>query len=227
MNSKFQKKIWDDHFANYKLTDNFLKSRYDYLLNYCKRIKKTGKLLEIGYGNGYFLYSAKNKNYDVYGTDICTKNKLTSITTFNSDITKKINWGSNFFDLIVASEVLEHIPQSKIIATLTEIKRVLKKDGCFVGTVPLNEKLDASIVCCPYCDNKFHKWGHENTYSIDKLSLLFLQNGFEIVKIKPLFITSKYDNLWVNKKAFAVKLSYFLTKDNLNCGNIFFCVRKI
>ncbi|MDD3178579.1 MAG: class I SAM-dependent methyltransferase [Candidatus ainarchaeum sp.] len=224
MDAQFQKNIWNDYFKKNKITDNFLKSRYEYLFKKLKNLKSTGRLLEIGYGNGYLLNLAKN--YEVYGTDICTTNNNQNFVIFNSDITKKINWESNYFDLIVASEVLEHIDKKKIPQSLIEIKRVLKKGGFFIGTVPLNEELSSEMVLCPYCNKTFHKWGHEDSYSIDKLYKLFLQYGFEIIEIKPVFIFSKYNGLWKNKRLIYAYLNYYFFRNNLNSGNIYFCIKK-
>jgi SAM-dependent methyltransferase len=41
----------------------------------------------------------------------------------------------NSFDVVVMAEVLEHLPYPKI--TLSEIKRILKIDGEFIGNLPL------------------------------------------------------------------------------------------
>lgn len=37
MDAQFQKNIWNDYFKKNKITDNFLKSRYEYLF---KKLKK-------------------------------------------------------------------------------------------------------------------------------------------------------------------------------------------
>ena len=41
----------------------------------------------------------------------------------------------NSFDVVVMAEVMEHLPYPQI--TLNEIKRILKKNGKFIGNLPL------------------------------------------------------------------------------------------
>ena len=44
--------------------------------------------------------------------------------------------------------------------TLREVYRVFRKGGRFMGTVPNDEVLSESIIICPGCGNRFHRWGH-------------------------------------------------------------------
>jgi SAM-dependent methyltransferase len=51
------------------------------------------------------------------------------------DMNSKLPFGSKTFDVIVMGEVLEHLPYWGI--TLPEVKRILKRDGILVGSIPL------------------------------------------------------------------------------------------
>lgn len=95
-------------------------------------------VLEIGFGNGAFLTYAKTKEWEVCGVE---ENKALVATASdsgfnvkNSDQTSQLP--ENHFDLVVAFDVLEHIPQTRLIELLTEIKRVLKNGGIFIARFP-------------------------------------------------------------------------------------------
>ena len=55
---------------------------------------------------------------------------------FVGDISDLSQFGNETIDEIYASHVFEHIPQNKIIDTLSGINRVLKKNGKFYVSVP-------------------------------------------------------------------------------------------
>jgi SAM-dependent methyltransferase len=73
------------------------------------------------------------------------------------------------FDIVIASEVLEHIPQASRCKAVSEIARVLKTGGWLIGTVPYRENLDENQVVCPGCGLVFHRWGHADWFDRDKL----------------------------------------------------------
>lgn len=81
----------------------------------------------------------------------------------------------NQFDIVVMSEVLEHLTNEVIQATLIEVKRVLKTGGRFIGSVPADEKLLDNRVMCPHCGEHFHRWGHQQTFSVQSLKSLLTQ----------------------------------------------------
>ena len=66
---------------------------------------------------------------------------------------------------LVASEVLEHVPPVALAASLAEIRRVLAPGGLFIGTVPNAERLEDNVVVCPHCAQRFHRWGHQQSFS--------------------------------------------------------------
>jgi len=89
-----------------------------------------GNLLDVGCGDGNFA-KIINKNVEYYGIDI----KKNSNGVKECDITKdRFPFKNNFFDTVIMLEVLEHIPD--YTNCFLEIKRVLKKDGVFICSVP-------------------------------------------------------------------------------------------
>ena len=107
------------------------------------RPKSFLKTLEIGAGIGEHLnYENLNDNQkkNYYAMDI-RENLLKIISkehhminTILGDCEKKLNFEDNFFDRIVAIHILEHLPN--LPNTISEVARVLKKDGLFQIVIP-------------------------------------------------------------------------------------------
>ena len=73
------------------------------------------------------------------------------------------------FDVVVASEVLEHIEPETRAQALREVARVLAPGGSFVGSVPYREVLADNEVICPDCGKVFHRWGHVSSFDLPGL----------------------------------------------------------
>ena len=121
-----------------------------------KKVPKD-KVLDIGCGSyPYFLTTTNFKKK--YGIDYSVK------TTFVNNpniILKKTNvelsrlpFENNFFNAITMLAVFEHINRERLEFVLTEIKRVLKKDGIFIITTP-----------SPWSDVLLHLMGKFNLIS--------------------------------------------------------------
>ncbi len=67
-------------------------------------------------------------------------------------------------DVVVCTQVLEHLAPLVIAAGLEEIRRVLVPGGVLIGTVPYRENLAESQVFCPHCQEEFHRWGHQQSF---------------------------------------------------------------
>lgn len=125
------------HLNGNRLQQSFLEKERGALFS--KWIGKNKILLDLGGRDGTLTRYYCENNYVTIG-DI-DENAL-SLAKKNYDVeTKIINlnetlpFEDNSFDIIVMAEVLEHLPYPMI--TLEEIRRILKKDGLFIGNVPL------------------------------------------------------------------------------------------
>jgi SAM-dependent methyltransferase len=132
----------------------------------------SGVLLNIGTGSGALerLAAAKGWNVISVDPDASTLAKLSApkIDT-RQGLIENLPADSNSVDVVVASEVLEHLSPECMAAGLAEIKRILKPTGKLLGTVPYRESLAASMVFCPDCKKVFHRWGHQQTFDVPKL----------------------------------------------------------
>jgi len=100
-----------------------------------KEIKTTSSILDIACGTGSILrYLSRNGYNNLFGTeisDLCIKRlENLGISMFKSNL-PKIECPSERFDVVIASQILEHI--IKRGKFLNEINRVLKPEGvCFL-----------------------------------------------------------------------------------------------
>lgn len=73
-----------------------------------------------------------------------TPEQISDLFPIPSEDLLNLSFSDNVFDIVTTNEVLEHVPS--IDGALTEIHRVLKKDGWHIGTVPFCYGQSESIV---------------------------------------------------------------------------------
>jgi len=99
------------------------------------------KILDAGCGEGHLIKRLYNedKNNLYYGIDITkiaikkAKHRCPYATVKLCDLSK-IDFNDAFFDVVICTEVLEHIHNYNI--AIDELKRVLKLDGTIIITFP-------------------------------------------------------------------------------------------
>lgn len=101
--------------------------------------KKNIKILDLASGSGKNTFVAIDKGFKVYcvdyskpGLDLTLKSikNKKNCKTYCLDITKnQLPFTDNFFDGIIATQVLDHVFKEDVNFIVSEIKRVLKKDG--------------------------------------------------------------------------------------------------
>ena len=103
-----------------------------------KWVGKNKKVLDMGCRDGILTRHFIEKN-EVTGLDIdklaleACKNNL-NIETIWADFSLQIPIPKSSFDVVIAGEVIEHLPYPEI--TISEVSRILKPDGLFIGSVP-------------------------------------------------------------------------------------------
>jgi SAM-dependent methyltransferase len=167
-----QSRIWD-YFQNAG-ADSFRGAR-PRLAFLAGRIAKGADVLDIGIGDGTFERIASARGLRVHVIDPDAKAIERARTELGLGDRAKIGvgtalpWPDGSFDAVVASEVLEHLDDATLRGTLVEANRVLRPHGRLIGTVPAEERLDEQRVVCPDCGRRFHRWGHEQTFSPQRL----------------------------------------------------------
>jgi SAM-dependent methyltransferase len=85
------------------------------------------------------------------------------------------------FDVVMATEMLEHLPETLYRSVLTELQRVSSRH--ILITVPNQENLKEATVACGACGKRFHKWGHMRNYTPSALESMM--KGFRLVRVSP------------------------------------------
>ena len=164
---------------------------------YAKRnIPTKAKILEIGTGSGIYLPFLRTASNEIIASDI-EKTYLQNINIPNikliEDNIENTKFPSNKFDLILCSEVLEHITNPE--AAIRNIGKILKRGGFAVITTP--QKYSLMEICCkiaflPIIINivkmiyrePILKTNHISLRTQKQITANFVNNGFRIIKQK-------------------------------------------
>jgi ubiquinone/menaquinone biosynthesis C-methylase UbiE len=133
-----------------------------------------GEILDVGAGSGALVRILKNKGFAPKGIDLYS----TSNDIQKGSITN-MPFGDASFDTLFCCDVIEHLADEQLNKGLSEVARILRKNGHFIVTTPHNEDLKSQLVLCPKCGHKFHRYGHLQSFDKGRLRELFESHGFE------------------------------------------------
>lgn len=180
---------------------------------FLKRIDDDVKtFLEIGTGSGQLLEIIQRKIKGSYvkgidlnpkAVDMCNRK---GIDCDNIDINRMSDKIKERYDVIMAFEVLEHLPNPQ--KSVKNVFDTLNKNGIFYGTLPNYHGYDFLEIGQIY-RNLFAPT-HLNYYNPESLKILFENNGFKEVEI---FTDGVLDVNLINNynKSKKIKLSDFWT----------------
>ncbi|OSQ41767.1 bifunctional 2-polyprenyl-6-hydroxyphenol methylase/3-demethylubiquinol 3-O-methyltransferase UbiG [Thalassospira sp. MCCC 1A01428] len=198
-----QDKIWDvyqndESIQQFGCPDG---GRIEFISKKCPPNKK---ILNIGVGKGRLEKLCAEKGVNIFSLDP-SKETIKRISEelglkekAQVGYSQEIPFPDDFFDFVVMTEVLEHLSTETLLKTISEVYRVLKKGGTFIGTVPADENLQHGNVVCPCCGEIFHRWGHQQSFSEGKITQT-LNNKFLETKISRLFFHDHKNLNWKGK----------------------------
>ena len=141
--------------------------------------EKINRMLDAGCGTGIYSFTLAKKAKKIEAVDIA-KDKVDYVRNVNifkninfdlGDLTK-LKFKDDGFDLIICSDVLEHIKEHE--KAFSELSRVLAKGGTLLITVPYNSRKNKII---------FKKYGHERPgYNNEIMQKLCRKNGLKLIK---------------------------------------------
>ncbi|MCG2724747.1 MAG: class I SAM-dependent methyltransferase [Elusimicrobia bacterium] len=150
---------------------SFLRKRRIY------KYKKSGKLLDIGCGDGVFLNYMRARDWKVFGVEtsesgykLCEQKKI--------NVSKELNFQGESFDIITLWQSLEHMESPARV--LREIHKVLSENGVLIISAPNINSMEYAIF------KKF--WfhldlpRHLNHFSVATLKKLLQKSGFKVLK---------------------------------------------
>lgn len=185
-----------------------------------------GRVLNIGVGDGGLERMAAAMGRDVHSLDPGGE-ALAKIAAMSKGAAGSIHampFGDAVFDTVVCSEVFEHLDNDLLKGGLAEIGRVLKPGGTLIGTVPADEVLSDSEILCPCCGTVFHRWGHVQSFSRERLQSLLQSLGSVRIE-RRLFVHWPSQN-WKGKGVALLRLAMNAAGSGGGGQNLYFHVRK-
>lgn len=154
--------------------------------------KRSGRLLDVGCGSGYFADLAKNAGFEVTGTDVAKS----AVEFASKNFPLKIHHGDmaelklepRSFDIVTLWNVLEHMLDP--VETMRACHNVLENNGIIYLETPNAELLRLSAHSRLLLNlrgglrgnSSLVSWEHLNYFSPHTLKLLLTTTGFKIVK---------------------------------------------
>ena len=149
-------------------------------LGLIKKYKSGTTLLDIGCGEGFFLFNASKAGYTTKGIEISQDAAEYAGREFGLDVEAKpfeeLQFPDNYFDVVTLWQVLEHVPYPLIV--LKEVHRILKPEGLLATSTPDIESILAKILR--------RKWWnlrrlHINQFTVKTLTDMLKRAGFKNV----------------------------------------------
>lgn len=212
-----------------RLENKYMK-KARFIFNQCdeiSKINKSTKVLQIG---GAALdainYFEKAKRYAIDPLADFYKNHFKinyKGIDFKQGNAENLPYKNDSFDIIILANVLDHIQNPE--KALSEIKRVLKKDGLFYLEVDVSNK--GFIAIYSFWNFLYKLFGktfnkpHPHVFSFRDLNKLFkgkfkLIKKFEYIEIKQNFILSILSYMGISKNIFYRALYKIEEKENEN-----------
>lgn len=202
-----------DHYAYWnknRSKDENLKIRELNSLQIISALKNKKTFLDAGCGNGKFMLALRQIRPDLIlkGVDYSRREvmeaKKHGLAVSQMNFEEGIKLKSNSFDIVYAGEIIEHLYNPDLF--LSEINRILKKDGYVIITTPnLLAWFNRILALCgiqplflePSTKSKLvgsgilarlkkesTPVGHVRIFTLQALKDLLAMNGFSIINIK-------------------------------------------
>lgn len=183
------------------------------IINKALKMKRLSNIIDISCGKGDILCSLLpflNHGQSIYGTDFSEENikdvnnRLKNSRQFQKALILReypSPFSEEFFDLVIMTEIIEHLDDKELKLTLDEANRMLKKGGYLFITAPYSEDLDAKKIMCPDCGCVFHIWQHRRSWTPDTLQKKMKEYCFYTRLLKTMTLSSSLKERFVFKLA--------------------------
>lgn len=153
-------------------------------VNFIKKFKRQGKLLDIGCGLGYFLATAKNEGFSVLGIEsspwaLDYIKKQFDIQIYPGPV-ENVEIDNNSIDICTMWQVIEHLKDP--MQTLGKIRTLLKNEGVLILETRNYKGFDARVL-----KEKWNGWSlpyHLWHFDPHSFSRMIEKSGYKIIKIK-------------------------------------------
>tara|TARA_B100000989_G_C19529422_1_gene468781 strand:+ start:520 stop:1266 length:747 start_codon:yes stop_codon:yes gene_type:complete len=166
------------------------------ILDYLKKSKNGGDILDIGCGYGWMLSQLNKKKFKTYGVEINSDCRIIAERNMHYYANDLKEFKNKKFDYISLIHVIEHLKNP--VNFIDKIKKRLKKGGTFIIETP-----DFDSAMGRMYNFKFrllHDSTHISLFSLDSLKRLLRDKGFHITKIEfPYFEGPHFNKRNINK----------------------------
>jgi ubiquinone/menaquinone biosynthesis C-methylase UbiE len=194
---KFYKNVDEEYYDKVCNSKNpvrkwFHRKRHEIVYNWVKEQNPKNKVI-VDLACGSCIWNKDKLN--VIGVDISERMLSFALKrgrikkAINEDINKKVSLKSNYADIIILGDVVEHLPNYK--TAIKEAKRIIKKKGIILCSVPYDTNLSLwKPLFNSYCllqgyilGNRFYKayGGHINHFSPEKIKKEFEKQGLKVI----------------------------------------------
>lgn len=168
------------------------------LINKKIRFSRLSSILDLSCGLGSIIAACLpllSHGQKIYGTDFSSSSvdhvnrRFERVEQFKgAKLIREFptDFGDEFFDLIISTEVVEHLTDNELDAMLKESYRLLKRGGFIFITTPNQEERAFNTTMCPDCGGVFHRWQHLRSWSATSLSRTVEGYGFQTRLAKPI-----------------------------------------
>ena len=178
-----QSQDYDGYYTPENLTvAAFIEKHLDEIVSTFEPYRKNNRVLDVGCGAGTFLEAAGRAGWKAIGVEVSRTAsehiRQRGFEVFCGEL-QQANYPHDHFDVVIASEVLEHVPDPRTM--IEEIARVLRPGGLLWATTPHGRGISArllgskwSIVCPPE---------HLQLFSVASMKKLLGSAGFRKVSV--------------------------------------------
>jgi 2-polyprenyl-3-methyl-5-hydroxy-6-metoxy-1,4-benzoquinol methylase len=139
-------------------------------------------ILDVGCGNGWVSKKLIPLGKKVISMDISSDNPLRAVR----EVTHKNHAGliadafniplrENSVDCIIASEILEHVPDPKTF--INGLIKLLKDKGKLIITAPYNEKIEYNL--CVHCNRLTPRFAHLHSFNENNIGQFIPEKGIK------------------------------------------------
>jgi len=185
------RRFWDrvSSLESYQ-TKNFGSLAGEWLLRFIGRhgIRPAGAILDFGCGTGGFLEILLRRGIPCEGAELSpaaaeiaerTLSRYPGFGGVRIVEAAPFPYGDSAFNLVFATEALEHLIQSEAI--MAELFRITRPGGTIVLTTPNDENLETGRTMCPDCGCVFHRGQHVSSWRKESLVALMEKAGYNTV----------------------------------------------
>lgn len=179
---------------------------YGRLLEFVGELKPDARILDAGCGAGPALQFLKQRGFVPFGSDLIeyplqqARRLIPDARLVQCDSDKPLPYGENSFDLILMSEVIEHVSSPEF--TLRECWRVLRAGGAVAMTTP--NLWDVRRLYYPALGKVWSGDAdatHQTLFNPQTMQGILAQTGFQKVRVRAGFKPLR----WVSVRKLGVR----------------------